>query len=82
MLHAYIRTMVQFYMLAIFSSLSAHFTLPIHMHPGTGKHVIFTLLRNWIGFCHGQILIEAATHSYNICREESMTWHIHIMVLQ
>ena len=34
-----------------------------HMHPGTGQHVIFTLLRNWIGFCYGQILIETATHS-------------------
>ncbi len=37
--------------------------LTIHMHPGTGQHVIFTLLYNWIGFCHGQILIETATHS-------------------
>ncbi len=24
----------------------------------------FTLLRNWIGFCHGQILIETATYFY------------------
>ncbi len=37
--------------------------LTMHMHLGTGQHVIFTLLRNWIGFCHGQILIETATHS-------------------
>ena len=53
--------MVQCYMLAIFSSLSSHLTN--HIHPGTGKHVIFTLLHNWIGYCHGQILIETATHS-------------------
>ena len=34
-----------------------------HMHPRTGQHVTFTLLCNWIGFSHGQILIETATHS-------------------
>ncbi len=37
----------------------------MHVHPGTGQHVIFTLLCNWIGFCHGQILIETATHSWS-----------------
>ena len=35
-----------------------------HMHPGTGQHVIFNLFCNWKGFCHGQILIETATHSW------------------
>ena len=39
-----------------------------HMHPGAGQHGIFTLLCNWIGFCHGQILIETATHSYQGAR--------------
>ncbi len=29
----------------------------------TQQHVIFTLLCNCIGFFHGQILIETATHS-------------------
>ncbi len=47
----------------IFFSLSSHFTLSNHLHPGIGQHAIFTLLHNWIGFCHGQMLIEPATHS-------------------
>ena len=47
--------MVQFYMLV---------NLTTHMHPGTGQHVIFTLLHNWIGFCHGQILMETATYFF------------------
>ena len=39
-------------------------------------------LRNWIGFCHGQILIETATHSYrNWCKYDgattyTVTWHL------
>ena len=62
--------MVQFNMLTLFFSLSSHFMLfcctelTTHLHPGIRQHVILALLHNWIGFCHGQILIETATHSY------------------
>ncbi len=37
-----------------------------HVHHGTGQHVIFNLFCNWKGFCHGQILIETATHSMSL----------------
>ncbi len=57
--HTKCRSENDLFMLLCFSELTNH------MHPGTGQHVIFTLLRNWIGLCHGQILIVTATHSYN-----------------
>ena len=34
-----------------------------HLHPGIRQNVILASLHNWIGFFHGQILIETATHS-------------------
>ncbi len=53
--HAYIRTMVQFHVLGeMFDSL---------LHPGVPQSVPGTLVPNCMGSCHGQILIETATHS-------------------
>ncbi len=37
--------------------------LTYRIHPGVSHGVTFNLIPNWIGFCHGQILIETATYS-------------------
>ena len=56
---------MQFYMLTIFHYLAIlHYQnseLTNHLFPLVGQHVIFTSSHNWIGFCHGQMLIETAT---------------------
>ena len=60
--------MVQFRVFIFISSLSSNFTLPeftYQIHPGVSRSVTFNLIPNRIGFCHGQISIETATHSYN-----------------
>ncbi len=62
--HYIIMIMVQFAYLDF--SRSSHFTGPklrlpwltYHLHHGVSQDVTFTLIPNYIGSCHGQILIE------------------------
>ncbi len=60
--HAYIRTMVQFHVLGEMFDSSGNFTS--HLHRGVLQGVPGTLIPNCVGSCHGQILIETATHSF------------------
>ena len=52
--------MVRFRVLVIISPLSNNFTLPeLSLWQGVSR----TLVPNFMGFCHGHILIETATYS-------------------
>ena len=44
----------------------ARVTLTVHLHPGVPQGVFGTLIPNCMGSCHGQILIETATHSWKL----------------
>ncbi len=70
----YIRTMVQFHVLGeIFNS--SHFkgvvvyydhSLTSRLHPGVPQSVPGDWIPNCMGSCHGQILIETATHYWRL----------------
>ena len=61
----------------VVSLIRCHFFFP----NGLGINVtcflyMFTLLHNWISFCHGQILIETATRSYTCRRNHLVLMHL------